>query len=458
MLDGIDRDQPFTLVFDGVEQVGPRFALLVEERFEFEAVFGATVMFSAVEPRTQRWVVRAPSEAGAAPQLEWHPESRTLTSFAADTDGFLATLNALHTLAWSPTRSVTSAVTRTAAAAAERVRDEVAASFPSLGLRQLDWEELSRRHFASVSADDAGFAARAAEWVAQLGDAHTHVRRIGATYNPPYRGTLHEQGVELSEVPAGSPAAQSGVAAGWTVEVTDPGAVWRSTGASPQHRRQVAARRALAVTGADRLFTARDPGRGRIASWLEIARPVTLDDVVQVARDDTGALLLRLRSFHGGVGLADVFDDLLRDAAASEHLTLDLRGNPGGSLLAATDLRDRFLHERTQLGTIRFTTGTGTLAEPRPLIADPSQRPRWPGRLTVLVDEMTYSAAEDFVLGLQGLDHVKVRGRRTGGGSGRPRSIPLTDDLILSVSTALTFDRTGRCVEHNGLLPDPPHS
>ncbi|MDQ3827367.1 MAG: S41 family peptidase, partial [Actinomycetota bacterium] len=81
---------------------------------------------------------------------------------------------------------------------------------------------------------------------------------------------------------------------------------------------------------------------------------------------------------------------------------------------------------------------------------------RWPGPITVLVDAMTYSAAEDFLLGLQGLEHVTVLGEPTGGGSGRPRTIAITPDLTLSISTALTYDRRRRCIELNGLPVDGP--
>ncbi len=69
---------------------------------------------------------------------------------------------------------------------------------------------------------------------------------------------------------------------------------------------------------------------------------------------------------------------------------------------------------------------------------------------------MTYSAAEDFLLGLQGLEHVIVLGEPTGGGSGRPRTITITSELTLSISTVLTYDRNHRCIELNGLPVDGP--
>jgi carboxyl-terminal processing protease len=68
----------------------------------------------------------------------------------------------------------------------------------------------------------------------------------------------------------------------------------------------------------------------------------------------------------------------------------------------------------------------------------------------------TARSSEDFLLGLQGLDHVTVVGRPSGGGSGRPRSVRLTPGLLLTVSSALTYDRDGRCVEGAGIPVDVP--
>ena len=51
---------------------------------------------------------------------------------------------------------------------------------------------------------------------------------------------------------------------------------------------------------------------------------------------------------------------------------------------------------------------------------------------------------------------MQVIGQPTGGGSGRPRTIQLREHLIVTISTALTFDREGRCIEGNGFKPDVP--
>ena len=106
------------------------------------------------------------------------------------------------------------------------------------------------------------------------------------------------------------------------------------------------------------------------------------------------------------------------------------------------------------VGSAAFTDGRGGLSEPQPRWAEPPVHGTWPGTLTVRVDASTYSAAEDFLVGVKGLDHVTVVGERTGGGSGRPRTVPLGPGCSLKISTAITYDRLGSPVEFHGISPD----
>lgn len=326
------------LAFDG-PLVGDRLPLLWAERFEFEAVLGAPVVFADRESSAPRWVIRAPAP-GQPPLLSWDSATRTLTSYKATTQDFSATLNALHTLAWCESPSVTPAPASTTEEAAQRIRDEIAHTYPSFQLRSFDWKQISDRHIEGVStAEPRTFGALASAWVAQLGDAHTGVRSTATRFNPPYRGALTSHGVVLHTVPEDSAAALAGVAPGWTVEVENRGEVLATTGAWPQHHRQVAARRALAITGSERVFTARSPSGSNEIRWTESARAATLDSIVRPTRRSDGDLTVVLSGFPGALDLSAAFDDVFVGAAPTDHLTLDLRGNPGGSLVAATALR-----------------------------------------------------------------------------------------------------------------------
>jgi C-terminal processing protease CtpA/Prc len=164
---------------------------------------------------------------------------------------------------------------------------------------------------------------------------------------------------------------------------------------------------------------------------------------------------VQIRVWAAGQGIDESVDEAFAGLAGLATLVLDLRGNPGGNLLLATRTRDRFLREPTTLGSIRYSTGEGRLSERFPLVAEPAPaEKRWAGRLVVLTDPLTFSSSEDFLLGLQGLDHVTVVGAPSGGGSGRPRSLRLLPGWTLTVSTALTYDREGHCIEGAGVPVD----
>jgi carboxyl-terminal processing protease len=167
------------------------------------------------------------------------------------------------------------------------------------------------------------------------------------------------------------------------------------------------------------------------------------------------AAYLRVEAWVADAGVEERIDAAFEELCSCESLVLDLLGNPGGNLVLASRTRDRFLRKRTDLGSIRYSVGAGELSRGFPLVGEPaSPEKRWPGRLIVLTDELTFSSSEDFLLGLQGLDHVRVVGRRSGGGSGRPRSLRLLPGWTLTVSTALTYDRDGHCVEGSGVPVD----
>jgi carboxyl-terminal processing protease len=89
------------------------------------------------------------------------------------------------------------------------------------------------------------------------------------------------------------------------------------------------------------------------------------------------------------------------------------------------------------------------------MYADPAPvEKRWNGPVRFITDPLTYSASEDALLGLSGLERLQVVGLESGGGSGQARSVPLQAGWRLMVSSCLTFDRHGRCVEGAGIPVD----
>lgn len=165
---------------------------------------------------------------------------------------------------------------------------------------------------------------------------------------------------------------------------------------------------------------------------------------------------IRIRAWLLGKNLEERIDEAFAQLRSCHALIVDLRGNPGGNLLMGHAFRNRFLRKAGTVGFIQTTLPDGTLGPKEPIHGEPSQllQQRWPKPVRFLTDAMTYSASEDAMLGLQGLDHVQVFGEPSGGGSGRMRLIRLLPGWRLTISTALTFDVRAHCIEGKGIPVD----
>lgn len=448
---GSPRDE-FVIDFSALPLSADLLRLIEQEKEEFEAVLGSTVSFRRAAAGDRAWTIEPPTAPGAPPQLRWESATR-LVSVAGSVQEFTATLNALHTVSRSPRDAVVVGPVDSVEDAVRTIRDEIANTYPYFALRGLDWDRICDRHL-SQPPPASEFADFAAAWVAELGDAHTAVKMSSTGgFNPPYRGTLESDGVHLTAVPESSAAWSAGVRAGWVVEIDDVERFVRTVGATPQQLSQVQARRALAMAEERRTYRARDAQGRRAVEWEEVVQPTSLENTVRI-EGDVRDRVVRIRAFDSRVDLHSVFDEVIAAGHPDDRITIDLRGNTGGSILLATDLRDRFLRRRTHVGYVAFTDGRGGIGPRNERWADPSERSRWPGHVDILIDSLTYSASEDFILGLQGLEHVRVRGSVSGGGSGRPRRIPLLPGIDLTISTAITYDRQGHPVEFHGIRPD----
>jgi carboxyl-terminal processing protease len=437
--------------------LGGELELLELERAGFEAELGTPVRFSAEDPgEGARWLLVLDDAHEGAATVEHDAAARLVVSRAADVGGLFDSMNFLRTAVRRGAR--TEAVgCADLGEVVVRVVEEVADTYPSFGLRGLDWSEICERHVAAVRESEEPLSTLQA-WLAELQDGHTWVwSPIG---NLPYAVRV-DDAATFVRVRQGTAGHDAGVRPGWRLSAIDDVPVdcasWLARAAAPPHSRAlIAGRRLLAgPVGDQRALTATSP-TGETVSWSEAPTGVPAGDLVTWTRLDSGAGYIRVAAWVAGQGIEEAFDAALAELGGSDVLILDLRGNPGGNLVLAAGTRDRFLRERTTLGTIRYSIGGGELSDAAPLVGEPAARRRWPGRLVVLTDPLTFSSAEDFLLGLQGLEHVTVVGEPSGGGSGRARALPLLAGMTLTVSTALTYDRTGHCVEGAGIPVDVP--
>jgi carboxyl-terminal processing protease len=387
--------------------------------------------------------------------VEHDHDAKLIVSRAADVGGLFDSMNMLRTAVRTGERTTADACDGIDEAIV-RVVDEVADTYPSFALRGLDWGEISARHVDRVRAAADPLPALQ-EWLAELQDGHTWVwRPVG---NLPY--ALRLDGVAtFVRVLEGTVGHVHGVRPGWRLDAIDDrpvdAAAWLARTAAPRHSRALLAGRRLLAGPVDepRTLAAVSP-RGDRVTWSEAPAALPFGELVSWRRLGSGAGYLRIAAWIAGHGVEDAVDAAIAELRGCDPLILDLRGNPGGNLVLAVGTRDLFLRERTSLGSIRYSVGRGELSVPSGLVGEPAQEEkRWLGRLVVLTDPLTFSSSEDFLLGLRGLEHVTVVGQPTGGGSGRPRALPLLAGVTLTVSTALTYERDGRCVEGAGIPVD----
>jgi len=124
-----------------------------------------------------------------------------------------------------------------------------------------------------------------------------------------------------------------------------------------------------------------------------------------------------------------------------KNIIIDLRGNGGGYMIAATELANNFFSNSNLLVYLigRKTprqdyksTGTGSLA---------------PARVVVLVDEGSASASEIFAGAMQDWDRGVIIGRRTFGKGLVQNQYWLTDGSMIRLTIARYYTPTGRSIQ-----------
>ena len=124
-----------------------------------------------------------------------------------------------------------------------------------------------------------------------------------------------------------------------------------------------------------------------------------------------------------------------------QKLILDLRGNTGGYLTAATDLADEFL-EKGKL--IVFTEGKN---QPRESFYATRSGRLEDTPLIVLIDDASASASEILAGAIQDNDRGTIVGRRSFGKGLVQRDLDLLDGSALRLTVARYYTPTGRCIQ-----------
>ena len=453
------------------QQVRAFTALLRRERAELEVELGCPVEFvdeasagrttarvlvgpAALNPALRRFLRHSGRRSAETPHVVIDRPGAVVVLDGPGIQEVITSFQLLRTAIRNGQTEVHHREPASARDALDLIDQEVRATYPAFPLRGIDWAKVLRVHQPDLDLNGADLPSLQ-RLFADLHDAHSWARAGHINARLPYRVWATPEAAHLVHVPTWSPGWKMGVRAGDTLISNRIQQWWERTSATPRTRPLVTGYRMLS----GRMGTAR-PMRvqtvnGEVITWWELFPPDPWKTPVSARVLESGTGYLRIRGWQASDAWHAGMEGAIRTVEPAARLLVDLRGNVGGSLIAAQDFRDRFLDGPTALGTIRFSRGDGTLSEHLPITGEPpSQGWRWTKPVRFLTDRQTYSASEDAILGLQGLPHVQIVGERSGGGSGRARTLAVGEGRSISISTALTFDRHGQCIEGNGIPID----
>ncbi|MFY0674625.1 MAG: S41 family peptidase [Bacteroidia bacterium] len=175
---------------------------------------------------------------------------------------------------------------------------------------------------------------------------------------------------------------------------------------------------------------------------FEITRDkIKIESVVAsyMANSHTG--YIKVTRFAGNTSndFKNSIEDLKAEGAKS--LVVDLRGNPGGYLGAATSMVDQFLNSGD---LITYTQGRSRNREDYEATGDGIFRQ---GNLVVLINENSASASEIFSGAIQDQDRGLIVGQRSHGKGLVQEPIVLRDGSQIRLTVARYYTPSGRCIQ-----------
>jgi hypothetical protein len=173
-----------------------------------------------------------------------------------------------------------------------------------------------------------------------------------------------------------------------------------------------------------------------------------------LAQSIDGILYVHYRSFERTIAQSHM-DEVIRLMQAHKGLIIDIRNNGGGSLQNAITLVSRFTDSTFTYGEQRFKTGPEEDAfTPWTKMQVTSQSgEKYLGKIAVLTNRRSYSAASFFAQMMKVLPHAALFGDQTGGGGGIPAYAELPNGWTYRFSASQAVDLDAYHIEF-GVLPD----
>ncbi len=310
-------------------------------------------------------------------------------------------------------------------------------------LHGVDWTAAALKYGAeaAAAADDKALYASLGAMVGLLKDSHTHAltptqakeRRTQTRARTGFNMTRVDGRWIVSELVAGSPAEVAGVKTGWVVAARNGTVFGERSEARPKE--------------------------GEVARWEfldERDQPVTLHLVAQGLSTKPQQ---EVRALPGGFVYLrfDAFDttdrrwlsNQLKQHREAPGVVIDLRRNPGGGTISLGITIGEFFDRSVDCGT--FITRGGYRGGKSSWQMGSA---RYGGRVVVLVDGATGSAAEIFSAVLQEHGRATIVGRKTAGAVLASWYHGLPDGGELQLSREDYVTPKGRRLEQEGVEPD----
>jgi carboxyl-terminal processing protease len=195
------------------------------------------------------------------------------------------------------------------------------------------------------------------------------------------------------------------------------------------------------VTGSDMVLTVQKNYHAPVQTINLTRGRVTLSSIDAFNMPAPGVGYIKLSKFASTT--QHDFENALRrlKQQGMQKLILDLRGNGGGYLNAATAMADEFLPKGK---LIVFTKGTH---EPRTDYTSTDSGYFKTGKLAVLIDEHSASASEILAGALQDLDRAVIVGRRSFGKGLVQQQFSFDDGSAINLTVARYYTPSGRSIQ-----------
>ena len=237
----------------------------------------------------------------------------------------------------------------------------------------------------------------------------------------------------VAELVPGSPAEQAGVQRGWLVVARNG----TSLGERPDFR---------VHDGEVAQWEFRDAHDQPVTLGL-VARPLSTKPRQEARELPDGFIYLRFDGFDGPD--RRWLSEQLKAHHSTPGVVLDLRQNPGGETFSLGITIGEFFEQSVDCGA--FVSRSGARSEKNSWQFGSA---RYAGRVAILVDGVTASAAEIFSAVLQDHGRATLIGRKTAGAVLASWFSVLPDGGELQLSREDYFAPKGRRLEGNGIEPD----